>query len=60
MKTQSRYTQLDYQERQTIAIARQQGLSIRAIARVLNLTVSIKSWHYLDFFIFYVRNDGCH
>ena len=40
MKTQSRYTQLDYQERQTIAIARQQGLSIRAIARVLNRSAS--------------------
>lgn len=40
MKTQSRYTQLDYQERQTIAIARQQGLSIRAIARVLDRSAS--------------------
>ena len=26
----------------------------------INLTVSIKSWHYRDLFIFYVRNDGCH
>ena len=27
---------------------------------VPSLTVSIKSWHYRDLFIFYVRNDGCH
>ena len=36
MKSQKQYCQLDYQERQTIAIAREQGLSIRAIARMLN------------------------
>ena len=34
MKTEPSYTQLDYQERQTITISRQQGLSIRAIASV--------------------------
>ena len=32
----SSYTQLDYQQRQSIAIGLQQGLSIRAIARMLN------------------------
>jgi ATPase subunit of ABC transporter with duplicated ATPase domains len=25
-----------------------------------NLTVSKKSWHYSDFFIFHLRKDGCH
>ena len=30
------YSQLDYQDRQTIAVGREQGLSIRAIARILN------------------------
>jgi len=34
------YKQLDYQERQTIAIGRQQGLSIRALARVLDRCAS--------------------
>ncbi|MFO1263769.1 MAG: helix-turn-helix domain-containing protein [Rhodoferax sp.] len=36
MKQARQYQQLDYQERQTIAIGREQGLSIRAIARILN------------------------
>ena len=36
MKSEPRYKQLDYQDRQTIAISLQSGLSIRAIARVLN------------------------
>jgi transposase, IS30 family len=35
MKPEPHYEQLDYQERQTIAIALEQGLSIRAIARIL-------------------------
>ena len=40
MKLQVHYSQLDYQERQTIAIAREQGLSIRAIARILKRAAS--------------------
>lgn len=36
MKSEPRYSQLDYQERQTIAISLEQGLSMRAIGRVLN------------------------
>lgn len=36
MKTEPSYSQLDYQERQTIAISLEQGLSMRAIGRVLN------------------------
>jgi IS30 family transposase len=36
MKSEPRYNQLDYQERQTIAISLEQGLSMRAIGRVLN------------------------
>ena len=36
MKQARQYQQLDYEERQTIAIGREQGLSIRAIARILN------------------------
>ncbi len=35
MKSEPRYSQLDYQERQTIAISLEQGLSLRAIGRVL-------------------------
>ena len=32
----------------------------RELADILvNLTVSIKSWHYTHFFIFHMRNDGC-
>jgi IS30 family transposase len=36
MKLEPHYNQLDYQDRQTIAISLEQGLSIRAIGRVLN------------------------
>jgi len=35
MKTQPHYKQIDYRQRETIAIGVQQGLSIRAIARML-------------------------
>ena len=40
MKQEPSYKQLDYQERQTIAICRERGLSIRAIARMLNRAAS--------------------
>ena len=40
MKQELSYKQLDYQERQTIAICRELGFSIRAIARVLNRAAS--------------------
>ena len=40
MKSQQRYKQLDYRQRETIALGRQQGLSIRAIARMLNRAAS--------------------
>jgi IS30 family transposase len=40
MKSDSRYNQLDYQDRQTIAISLEQGLSLRAIGRVLNRSAS--------------------
>ena len=36
MKSEPHYNQLDYQDRQTIAISLEQGLSMRAIGRVLN------------------------
>lgn len=36
MKSEPRYSQLDYQERQTIAISLELGLSMRAIGRILN------------------------
>lgn len=36
MKSEPQYKQLDYEERQTIAIGREQGLSMRAIGRILN------------------------
>jgi IS30 family transposase len=36
MKSESHYNQLDYEDRQTIAISLEQGLSMRAIGRVLN------------------------
>lgn len=36
MKSEPHYIQLDYQDRQTIAISLEQGLSMRAIGRVLN------------------------
>ena len=36
MKSEPHYHQLDYQDRQTIAISLEQGLSMRAIGRVLN------------------------
>lgn len=40
MKTQSRYQQINYQERQTIAIGLEQGLGIRALARILSRSPS--------------------
>jgi IS30 family transposase len=40
MKTQNNYQQIDYQERQTIALGLETGLSIRAIARMLNRAAS--------------------
>ena len=40
MKPEKQYSQLGYEERQTIAISREQGLGIRAIARVLNRSAS--------------------
>ena len=40
MKSQQHYSQLDYRQRETIALGRQQGLSIRAIARMLNRAAS--------------------
>ena len=40
MKSEPHYSQLDYQDRQTIAISLEQGLSIRAIGRVLNRSAS--------------------
>ena len=43
MKLNQQYKQLDYQERQTIAICLEQGLSIRAIARVLGRSPSTVS-----------------
>jgi transposase, IS30 family len=36
MKSKPQYSQLDYQDRQTIAISLEQGLSMRAIGRILN------------------------
>lgn len=36
MKSEPRYSHLDYQDRQAIAISLEQGLGIRAIGRVLN------------------------
>jgi len=38
------YNRLDYQERQTIAIGLEQGLSLRAKGRVLNRSAAIISW----------------
>jgi len=40
MKSEPHYSQLDYQDRQTIAISLEQGLSIRAIGRVLHRSAS--------------------
>jgi len=40
MQTQPHYKQLDYRQRETIAIGLQQGLSIRAIARMLKRAAS--------------------
>jgi transposase, IS30 family len=40
MNKEPHYKQLDYRQRETIAIGRQQGLSIRAIARMLNRAAS--------------------
>ena len=40
MKSKPHYSQLDYQDRQTIAISLEQGLGIRAIGRVLNRSAS--------------------
>jgi IS30 family transposase len=43
MKLNQEYKQLDYQERQTIAVCLELGLGIRAIARVLNRSPSTVS-----------------
>lgn len=40
MKPKQHYQQLDYEERQTIAISLEQGLSLRAIGRVLSLSAA--------------------
>ena len=40
MKAQPKYHQLGMEDRRTIAIGREQGLSIRAIARILNRAAS--------------------
>ena len=40
METEKRYKQLDYQDRLAIALGKEQGLSIRAIARILNRSPS--------------------
>ena len=40
MKSEPQYKQLDYQDRQTIAICLEQGLSIRGIGRVLGRSAS--------------------
>jgi len=40
MKSEPHYIQLDYLDRQTIAISLEQGLSMRAIGRVLNRSAS--------------------
>jgi len=40
MKSEPQYKQLDYQDRQTIAISLEQGLSIRGIGRVLGRSAS--------------------
>jgi IS30 family transposase len=40
MKPQKQYSQLGYEERQTISIGQEQGLSIRAIARMLKRSPS--------------------
>ena len=47
MKSKQHYEQLDYRHRETIAIGRQQGLSIRAIARMLNRAPSTISGELL-------------
>lgn len=43
MKLNQEYKQLDYQERQTIAVCLELGLSIRAITRVLGRAPSTVS-----------------
>ncbi len=43
MKTEPTYTQLDYRRRETIALGLQQGMSIRAIARMLGCAASTVS-----------------
>jgi len=40
MKPETKYSQLDYEERQTISVGQEQGLSIRAIARMLKRSPS--------------------
>jgi transposase, IS30 family len=40
MTSKQKYQQLSYQDRRTIAISREQGLSIRAIARILKRSAS--------------------
>ena len=53
MKSKPHYSQLDYQDRQTIAISLEQGLGIRAIGRVLNRSASTISREI-------ARNSGGH
>jgi IS30 family transposase len=36
MKSETSYRQLDYQDRQTLAISLEQGLSMRVFAKTLN------------------------
>lgn len=40
METKKHYKQLDYQDRLGIALGKEQGLSIRAIARILGRSAS--------------------
>ena len=40
MEQKHHYSQLDYQDRETIAISLENGLSLRAIGRVLNRSAS--------------------
>ena len=40
METEKHYKQLDYQDRLAIALGKEQGLSIRAIARILKRSPS--------------------
>ena len=53
MQSEPRYSQLDYRERQTIAISLKQVLSMRAIGRVLNRSAATISREI-------ARNSGRH